>query len=106
MEESVEVDAELPHDYPKPELDELVERFEPYCEDNAPIVFLARKAPIADAQLVGKCEQNHLKLTLNFGKHTWPALFKGGTERLERDFSFRDRDSIDLVFKATITVST
>jgi single-stranded-DNA-specific exonuclease len=105
-EESIEVDAELPHDYLKPDIAAVSERFEPFGEANEPLVFMARGVPIADAQLVGKKEQNHLKLTLDFGKHKWPALFWDGAERLQRDFDFdydsKKGDSIDLVFKVTV----
>jgi single-stranded-DNA-specific exonuclease len=105
-EESIEIDAELPHDYLKPDIAAVTERFEPFGEANDPLVFLARDVPIADAQLVGKKEQNHLKLTLDFGKHKWPALFWDGAQRLQRDFDFdydsKKGDRIDLVFKVTI----
>jgi single-stranded-DNA-specific exonuclease len=105
-EESIEIDAELPHDYLKPDLADISERFEPFGEANEPLVFLARDVPIADAQLVGKKDQNHLKLTLDFGKHKWPALFWDGAKRLQRDFAFdydsKTGDRIDLVFKVTI----
>ena len=105
-EESIAVDAELPHDYVKPELSVLAERFEPYGEENGPLVFLARDVAIADAQIVGKKEANHLKLTLDFGAYKWPALLWDGAQRLGRDFDF-DADSkigdrLDLVFKVTI----
>ncbi len=105
-EESIEIDAELPHDYLKPDIAVVAERFEPFGEANEPLVFLARDVPIADAQLVGKKEQNHLKLTLDFGKHKWPALFWDGAQRLQRDFAFdygsKRGDRIDLVFKVTV----
>jgi len=105
-EESIEVDAELPHDYLKPDIAAVSERFEPFGEANEPLVFLSRNVPIADVQLVGKKEQNHLKLTLDFGKHKWPALVWDGAQRLQRDFSFdydsKKGDRIDLVFKVTI----
>jgi single-stranded-DNA-specific exonuclease len=105
-EESIEIDAELPHDYLRPEIASLTERLEPFGEENDPIVFLARNVPIADAQIVGKKEQNHLKLTLDFGRHKWPALFWDGAQRLQRDFSFDNEskrgDRIDLVFKITL----
>jgi single-stranded-DNA-specific exonuclease len=104
--ESIDIDAELPHDYLKPEIAAVSERFEPYGEANEPLVFLARNVPIADAQIVGKKEQNHLKLTLDFGKHKWPALFWDGAKRLQRDFNFdydsKKGDKIDLVFKVTV----
>ena len=105
-EESIDIDAELPHDYLKPDIAAIAERFEPFGEANEPLVFLARDVPIADAQLVGKKEQNHLKLTLDFGKHKWPALLWDGAQRLQRDFSFdydsKRGDRIDVVFKVTV----
>ena len=105
-EESITVDAELPHDYLKPELTSLAERFEPYGEENGPLVFLARDVPIVDAQIVGKKESNHLKLTLDFGAYKWPALLWDGAQRLGRDFAFdaatKRGDRLDLVFKVTI----
>jgi single-stranded-DNA-specific exonuclease len=105
-EESIEIDAELPHDYLRPDIATVSERFEPFGEANEPLVFLAKDVPIADAQLVGKKDQNHLKLTLDFGKHKWPALFWDGAQRLQRDFAFdydsKQGDRIDLVFKITI----
>ena len=105
-EEVIEIDAELPHDYLKPDIAIITERFEPFGEANEPLVFLAKDVPIADAQLVGKKEQNHLKLTLDFGKHKWPALFWDGAQRLQRDFDFdydsKKGDHIDIVFKVTL----
>jgi len=105
-EASIDIDAELPHDYLKPDIAGISERFEPFGEANDPLVFLARDVPITDAQLVGKKEQNHLKLTLDFGKHKWPALFWDGAQRLQRDFHFdndsKKGDRIDLVFKVTV----
>jgi single-stranded-DNA-specific exonuclease len=102
IEETIVVDAELPRDYLKPEITELTRRFEPYGEENEPLVFLSRNVPIADAQIVGKKEQNHLKLTLDFGKTKWPALLWDGAQRIERDFSLKNKDKIDLVYKVTI----
>lgn len=96
-EESLSIDAELPHDYMKPEITDLVDRFEPYGEENEPLVFLTRDVPIASMELVGKKEQNHVKMLLDYGKHRWPALFWSAAERVERDFSRTDR--VDVVFQ-------
>jgi single-stranded-DNA-specific exonuclease len=101
-EESIAVDAELPHNYLKPELRNVYATFEPFGEENRPLVFMARGVPMVDAQIVGKAAKNHLKLTLDFGKYKWPALLWDGAERLERDFSFRAKDKIDLLFKVTV----
>jgi single-stranded-DNA-specific exonuclease len=96
----VEIDAELPHDYLKADLPRFVARFEPFGEENGPLVFLARNVPIAAADIVGKRDANHLKLLLDFGQAKWPALYWSAAERLDRDFSTKDR--IDLVFKVTV----
>lgn len=100
--ESIAVDAELPHAYLRPELRSIYAIFEPFGEENRPLVFMARGVPMVDAQIVGKAAKNHLKLTLDFGKYKWPALLWDGAERLERDFSFRAKDRIDLLFKVTV----
>lgn len=96
-EELIDVDAELPHEYVRPDLLDLSERFEPYGEGNPPLVFMAKGVPIAAADIVGKSEKSHLKLTLNFGKNLWPAMWWGEAERFQRDFGLSDR--LDLVFK-------
>lgn len=100
-EESIPVDAELPHDFMSPLIKELSDRFEPFGEENRPLVLMARNVPMADAQVVGKNGKSHLKLTLDFGAYKWPALMWDGAERLERDFSFRNRDRLDVLFKVT-----
>jgi single-stranded-DNA-specific exonuclease len=100
IEPTLQIDAELPHDYMRNDLVKFVARFEPFGEENGPLLFLVRNVPIASADIVGKREANHLKLLLDFGGAKWPALFWSAAERLERDFSVRDR--IDLVFKVTV----
>lgn len=101
-EETIAIDAELPHHYLRPELQKVYARFEPFGEDNPPLVFLARNVAMIDAQIIGKAAKNHLKLTLDFGQYKWPALLWDGAERLERDFSFRAREKIDILFKVTL----
>jgi single-stranded-DNA-specific exonuclease len=101
-EETVNVDAQLPHDFVTPELFELTRRFEPSGEESPPLVFMSTGVSMVDAQIVGKGEKNHLKLTLDFGRNKWPAMMWDGAERLERDFSWRNRDSVDLLFKVSL----
>ncbi len=101
-EETINVDAQLPHDYVTPELLELTKRFEPSGEESPPLIFMAKSVAMVDAQIVGKGEKNHLKLTLDFGRHKWPAMMWDGAERLERDFSWRNRDPVDLLFRVTV----
>ncbi|MBN1243558.1 MAG: single-stranded-DNA-specific exonuclease RecJ [Spirochaetales bacterium] len=95
-EETLAVDAELPHEYLRPELLDLVDRFEPFGEKNPKLVFVARNVPIAAIDIVGKRESSHLKLTLDFGKHPFPALWWNAAEKLGREFEREDR--LDVAF--------
>jgi single-stranded-DNA-specific exonuclease len=101
-EETILIDAELPHKFLKPEVYEITQAFEPFGEENRPLVFFSKAVPVVDAQIVGKSAKSHLKLTLDFGAYKWPALLWDGAERLERDFSFKANDKIDILFKVTM----
>ena len=93
----LEIDAELPDKYMTPGLRQIIELFEPYGEGNPQLVFLVKRALITDINIIGKREQNHLKLLLDTGSTKWPAVFWNAAERVNRDFSKGDR--VDLVFK-------
>lgn len=90
------IDAELPHDYLTPSILDLTDRFEPYGEGNNPITFLTRNMKIISADIIGKTEKQHLKLTFSCGTYKWPAVYWRAAERLNRDFSVGD--SVDTVF--------
>jgi single-stranded-DNA-specific exonuclease len=93
----VTVDAELPLPYLAPEkIFETIDCFEPYGEQNSPLVFLAKGLKVADLNLIGKPEAKHVKLSLDTGKTRWPALYWQAAERVKRDFDIGD--TIDLVF--------
>jgi single-stranded-DNA-specific exonuclease len=93
----VSVDAELPLSYLAPEkIFDVIDRFEPYGEQNSPLVFLARGLKVADLKLIGKPELKHVKLTLDAGKNKWPAFYWQAVEKAKRDFDIGD--TIDLVF--------
>lgn len=96
-EEELEIDAELPHDYVTPALLELSDRLEPYGEGHEQLNFLARNMKILTADIMGKTEKQHLKLTFDCGKYKWPAIFWQSADRLNRDFSVGD--SVDAVFQ-------
>jgi single-stranded-DNA-specific exonuclease len=95
--EELTVDAELPQEYLKPALLELTDRFEPYGEGNEQLVFMARRMKIITADIMGKTEKQHLKLTFDCGTYKWPAIFWQAAERLGRDFAIGD--SVDAVFQ-------
>ncbi|MBE6350264.1 MAG: single-stranded-DNA-specific exonuclease RecJ [Spirochaetaceae bacterium] len=92
--EEFTVDAELPFDYLTPDLLKLVDKFEPYGEENDSLLFLAKNVKICDASTMGKTERTHLKMTLDCGKNKWVALFWGAGEKLNRDFAVGDRLNI------------
>ncbi len=96
---TVNVDAELPLPYLTPDVLKIVDRFEPYGEGNVPLLFLAKGLRVADIALMGKGEVKHVKLTLDSGKHKWPAVYWQAAEKVKVDFDLEDR--VDLVFKMT-----
>jgi single-stranded-DNA-specific exonuclease len=95
--ETIEIDAEIPHDYMTPDLLKLVDKFEPYGEQNPPLNFLLKNTKILQVDFMGKAEKNHLKLMLDCGKHKWPARFWNAASRLNKDFS--NGDFVDSIFQ-------
>ena len=95
--EIISIDAEIPLDYLKPNLLTIVDDFEPYGEANRELNFMSRTLKIADAQIIGKSERQHLKLTLDAGKTKWPALIWGGADMLNRDI--QKGDAVDVVYQ-------
>jgi len=99
-EESIQIDAELPHEYLSPEILKLVDRFEPYGKDNDPLVFMAKKLAIKEINFIGKPESKHVKMTLDAGKFKWPALYWQSAERvINKEFGVNDK--VDIVFNLT-----
>ena len=96
-EETITVDAELPLSYMTPDLLNMVDRFEPYGEGNDTLTFMARGVRVEAINLMGKSEAKHVKLTLDMGKHKWPAVYWQAADKVRRDFDLEDK--VDLCFK-------
>jgi single-stranded-DNA-specific exonuclease len=96
-EETLVVDAELPLSYLNHDILTLLDRFEPYGEGNDQLTFMAKNHSVTDINLMGKPEAKHVKLTLDTGKHKWPAVYWQAAEKVKRDFDLGDK--IDLVFR-------
>ncbi len=96
-EASLDIDAELPPAYLNPELIKTVELFEPYGESNPPLVFLSRGVRIENMELIGKNEQNHLRLLFAAGNYKWPAVYWNAASRANKDFSIGN--TVDIVFR-------
>jgi len=96
-EQLLDIDAELPRDYLKPDLLAVVDKLEPYGEGCRPIVFACRGLEILSLDLVGKNGAQHVRLTLG-GLHKWPAIYWNAFERLEKgDFALGD--TVDAAFQ-------
>lgn len=95
--DSVTVDAELPLAFMKPDILKVVELFEPYGEENPPLVFMIKNVLVQDITLMGKSEKVHVKLLIDTGEHKWPAVFWNAAERVGEDFTIGDR--VSLVFR-------
>ncbi|WP_407396871.1 single-stranded-DNA-specific exonuclease RecJ [Treponema sp.] len=90
------IDAEVPADFMTPELINIVDRFEPYGNENENILFMSRNLPIMSAQIVGKTDKTHLKLTLDCGKTKWPAMYWGAGNLLHNEIEVGDK--VDILF--------
>jgi single-stranded-DNA-specific exonuclease len=96
-EEIILIDAELPLSYLSPEIFKVVDHFEPYGKENEALTFLSRKLTIKEINFVGKPELKHIKMTLDTGKHKWPALYWQAADRVLNG-EFAPEDKVDLVF--------
>ncbi len=83
--EQIIIDSEIPPQYLEPEIFDLIDLFEPYGSENTELLFITNKFKLIDAQIVGKKEPAHLKLTFDTGKYKIPAMFWGQAERLKQD---------------------
>jgi single-stranded-DNA-specific exonuclease len=93
---AVAVDAELPHSYLSPDIFKVVDCFEPYGNENEPLVFMTREVKVQDIGFMGNTEVKHVKMTVDTGKHKWPAVYWQAADKVGRDF---DReDTVDMVF--------
>ncbi|NNM67930.1 MAG: single-stranded-DNA-specific exonuclease RecJ, partial [Spirochaetales bacterium] len=93
----LEIDAEVPLEYLKAELIQVVDLLEPYGEGNRPLIFVARGLLVLDLDLMGKSGAAHARLTLDAGAAKWPAIWWNALEFLERhEFGVGDR--VDVAF--------
>ena len=98
-EDCLSIDAELPLSFLNPDIYNLIDRFEPYGEENDSLTFLSKNLVITDLSLIGKPEAKHVKLTLDAGKHKWPAVYWQAAEKVKREFDLGDK--VDIVYKIT-----
>jgi len=96
VEESLDIDAELPHPYLNEDLHKVVESLAPYGEGFPPILFCARSVLVEKVNLVGK-DSSHIKLLLKTDENVkWPGLMWNSVDRYKKDFRLNDR--VDVLF--------
>jgi len=98
--DKLEIDADLPLEFLKPDLLKVVDLLEPYGEGCRPLVFSCRGLTVVSLDLVGKTGAQHVRLTLDAGPYKWPAIYWNALERLENgEFAVGDR--VDAAFQVS-----
>ncbi len=95
--EEINIDAELPLKYMTPDIISIVEIFEPYGEGNPPLVFLMRGVTLQNMEIIGRTDQQHVKMLVNTDSLKWPAIYWRAAEKVDVEFSSGDK--VDLVFR-------
>ncbi|MDR0707954.1 MAG: single-stranded-DNA-specific exonuclease RecJ [Treponema sp.] len=96
-EENIVVDAELPLSYLNPDIFKVIDRLEPFGAGNEPITFMARKMIVQEIQFMGRNGANHVKITLDTGKHKWPAVYWNAADKVKKAFDVNN--AVDVVFR-------
>jgi single-stranded-DNA-specific exonuclease len=99
-EETLKIDAELPHDYLTPDILKLIDRFEPYGKENEQLVFMTKNLTVKEINFIGRPESKHIKMTLDSGKHKWPAVYWQSADRITKG-EFGVNDNVDVVFSVS-----
>ncbi|MDR2782489.1 MAG: DHH family phosphoesterase, partial [Treponema sp.] len=94
--EDIAIDAELPPSYLTPDIFKAIDRLEPFGAGNDQITFMARRMRVQDIQFMGKNGANHVKITLDTGKHKWSAVYWNAAEKVKKDFDVNN--AVDVVF--------
>ncbi|MDR0718247.1 MAG: single-stranded-DNA-specific exonuclease RecJ [Treponema sp.] len=91
-----QVDAELLPALLTPDILKTVDRFEPFGEENRPLVFMTKNLRIQALDLMGRPEAKHVRLTLDTGKHKWPAKYWNAVDKIKTEFD--DGDNVDALY--------
>jgi single-stranded-DNA-specific exonuclease len=98
--ETLQIDAELPHEYLTPDILKLIDRFEPYGKENEQLVFMTKDLTVKEINFIGRPESKHIKMTLDTGKHKWPAVYWQSADRITKG-EFGVNDKVDVVFSVS-----
>lgn len=96
--ESIRIDCSLPARFMTPDIMKVVEFFEPYGEQSPPIHFMIEGAVLEDVtSMNNKQGPDHLRLSISYGSHTWPAVYWQAGDKLDKEFTLGD--SVDVAFR-------
>ncbi len=98
--ETITIDTVLREDEFSQNIMKVVERFEPYGEQNGQIVFLiegARIESIVSMQNSKDASSSHLRLSLSYGRNQWPSVYWSAGQKVGKDFD--EGEIVDVVFK-------
>jgi len=93
--DAMEVDAEIPVKYLAPQIIKVADKLEPFGKGNEKLNLLTRSIKIANINFIGN-EAQHVKFTLDAGKHKWPALWWNSAEDIEGRFNIGDK--VDILY--------
>lgn len=91
---TIDVDAELPPEYLKPEVFKLLDIFEPYGAENGELLFMSRNIKVIDGMKVGKKEPQHLKLVFECGQYKFPAMYWGNGDKWGKEIAINQKCDI------------
>ncbi len=98
-EDNIEIDCVLKEKDLTPDIMNLVELFEPYGQNNNPLIFQIKKAILVDYNFVGggKNGGRNVKLVISHNNYKWPCIYWNGGKNIEDNFK---KDMfIDVVFR-------
>lgn len=100
-EDFITIDSFIPQELFSQNLLSIVERFEPYGEQNPPIHFSIEGVRIENMIAMANSKDassNHLRMTLSFANgFKWPCVFWAAGNRVGKDFN--EGDIVDAVFR-------
>lgn len=98
-EDDIEIDCSLQEKDLNPDLIKLVEAFEPYGQNNTPLIFQIERALLVDYNFVngGKNGSRNVKLVVSHNNYKWPCIYWNGGKKIDEEFT---KDMfVDLVFR-------
>ena len=81
----INVDAEIPPQFLKPETFDIVNKMEPFGAENKELLLMSKNVKLCDAMIQGKKEPFSLKLVFDCGEYKFPGMFFGQAQRLKQD---------------------